>query len=171
MPTSRPSPPSNMESLEPFVPLGLLFSRTTSQNRRFRFTFPPISLASSSICSSAPSRCSNFKHRLLGGVWWQWGNQQSFEGCPKIEYSSPGVLRPFGLGRVSERTVCDPFFKDATVGYVVTWLRSFTNGSCSVTMQPCLVNWLQLRLRPVTKVSYRNQVSYRNRMGLRGNGN
>ena len=75
------------------------------------------------------------------------------------------------LGRVSERTVCDPFFKHATVGYVVTWLRSFTNGSCSVTMQPCLVNWLQLRLRPVTKVSYRNQVSYRNRMGLRGNGN
>ena len=75
------------------------------------------------------------------------------------------------IGRVSERTVCDPFFKHATVGYVVTWLRSFTNGSCSVTMQPCLVNWLQLRLRPVTKVSYRNQVSYRNRMGLRGNGN
>ena len=24
------------------------------------------------------------------------------------------------LGRVSERTVCDPFFKHATVGYVVT---------------------------------------------------
>ena len=55
------------------------------------------------------------------------------------------------IGRVSERTVCDPFFKHATVGYVVTWLRSFTNGSCSVTMQPCLVKWLQLRLRPVTK--------------------
>ena len=25
------------------------------------------------------------------------------------------------IGRVSERTVCDPFFKHATVGYVVTW--------------------------------------------------
>ena len=30
------------------------------------------------------------------------------------------------LGRVSERTVCDPFFKHATVGYVVTWLRPVT---------------------------------------------
>ena len=28
--------------------------------------------------------------------------------------------------RVSERTVCDPFLKHATVGYVVTWLRLVT---------------------------------------------
>ena len=27
--------------------------------------------------------------------------------------------------RVSERTVCDPFLKHATVGYVVTWLRGY----------------------------------------------
>ena len=89
----------------------------------------------------------------------------------KFERKLLSIFCLISVGRVSERTVCDPFFKHATVGYVVTWLRSFTNGSCSVTMQPCLVNWLQLRLRPVTKVSYRNQVSYRNRMGLRGNGN
>ena len=56
------------------------------------------------------------------------------------------------LGRVSERTVCDPFFKHATVGYVVTWLRSFTNGSCSVTMQPCLVNLVTVRVNQVTKL-------------------
>ena len=28
--------------------------------------------------------------------------------------------------RVSERTVCDPFLKHATVGYVVTWLSLVT---------------------------------------------
>ena len=28
--------------------------------------------------------------------------------------------------RVSERTVCDPFLKHATIGYVVTWLRLVT---------------------------------------------
>ena len=28
--------------------------------------------------------------------------------------------------RVSERTVCDPFLKHATVGYMVTWLRLVT---------------------------------------------
>ena len=28
--------------------------------------------------------------------------------------------------RVSERTVCDPFLKHATVGYVVTWLHLVT---------------------------------------------
>ena len=59
--------PSNMESLEPFVPLGLSFSRTSPQNRSFRLTFPPISLARSSNCSSAPSRCSNFKQSMFGG--------------------------------------------------------------------------------------------------------
>ena len=45
--------------------------------------------------------------------------------CPFIERGNPfGPL--YQLGRVSERTVCDPFFKHATVGYVVTWLRPVT---------------------------------------------
>ena len=95
-------PPLKYGVLGTFCPLGLLFSRTTSQNRRFRFTFPPISLASSSICSSAPSRCSNFKQRLFGGVWWQWATQQGFEGSPNIVKSSPGVLRSLGLCRAQK---------------------------------------------------------------------
>ena len=60
--------------------------------------------------------------------------QYEIEGCVKafVSYLCAHNLQVvpltshINLGRVSERTVCDPFFKHATVGYVITWLRPVT---------------------------------------------
>ena len=71
---NKPTKPLKYGVLETFCPRrALILSNAGSQNRTFRFTFPPISLASSSISSAAPNRCSNstpVEQQLLGEVWW-----------------------------------------------------------------------------------------------------
>ena len=95
-----------MESLKPFVPVGLLFSRTPAlKTGRFASHFLQYLLQAPQyvhLCQAVSQISSN---ACLVEFGCKGANQQGFEGPPKIVHISPGVLGPLALCRAQNLVV------------------------------------------------------------------